>query len=80
MLLLDIVKIRAKKTLDFFSKTCRFARQIEGTDAQTPRIRTKTSRARDQARAGTSEHGTGRIWDFLTVTPLVLAGTVSKTH
>ena len=28
----------------------------------------------------TNEHGTGCIWDFLTVIPLVFAGTVLITH
>ena len=29
---------------------------------------------------GRNEHGTGRIWNFLTVIPLVFAGTVLKTQ
>ena len=81
---LEFVKIIVNKTmqiLTFDIYTLGVSRsKFEGANAQTPRKCTKatghgssTDRARVTGRAG-------RIWDFPTVTPLVFAATVSKTH
>ena len=62
--------------MTLFEKFCVSRSKFEGANAQTPRLRRKAT-----------EHGSvffgvwaGRVWDFPTVTPLVFAATVSKTH